>query len=1086
MAAVDADGVATSSASVQAILNAAQANDVIDGVLDVSNNAPTTLALGANIITLTATDSAGNTATQTITINVTDQTKPVLNAPSSITVPATDNAGTAKTNAAIQAFLATATATDNVDNQVTVTNDAPATLPIGTTTVTFTATDAAGNVQTAQASITVADENAPTLTAPASITVAATDANGTAQSNAAIQAFLNGATATDNVTTNLSISNNAPAVFPLGETKVTFSVSDGVNQSTQTATVTVTDQTAPEFDSILSPQSVLAGSDGINRNAPQIESIVAQISATDNVYAEVAIEINLPDTLALGENTLIATATDNAGNTAQMSVVIVVQLDPNAPELSVPDDVVLDILNPTDTIANTDSDVVSFIAQATANDTLDGDLSNRITNDVPATLSIGSYTVTFSVSDSAGNTTSDTAIIEVIIRDMDEDGLPDHVEISNGLDPNDPADALLDSDGDGVSNIDEYQTGTDLNIDDVAPILTIPADIFITATGKFTGVNLGQASATDAKDGALTPTPSVTGPFESGVTEILWTVNDAQGNVASATQMLYITPLVTLTPDSISGEGSTIPVTVSLSGEAVDYPVTVTLDINGTASQDDFSIDSTELTIESGTSATVNLSIIEDNIVDSGEDIVISIVNAQNAEIGSLDTRTVTILEENVAPILNVVILQNDMQTKTISQDGGVVSLEVNITDVNTADEHTVVFDENTNALPQALLESTTLTFDPSTINEGVYDGQVTVTDNGVDELSSTFEFVYRVIAAAPVLSADTDSDGDGTSDAEEGLGDADNDGIPDYKDNIPEANLAPIVAGSTQVIEASPGTTIALGKTVFAAGTDAVGLTEEQVEEVTGTQDSDFEYPSGLLDFVISGAKPGDSYRLVIPLGGPIPANAVFRKFSESNGWSDFVEDANNSISSAMDIDGACPSIGSSAYQSGLTEGDTCLELFIEDGGANDTDGAVDGKVTDPSGIAIRFFGPPSSASSSVTSQVSELYVNSGDTSTITLTAMDSDGRLLEGLTVSGQVNNGTLTNFVEQGNGIYTATYTAGSQSGVTTLSVTLSNGEEEASLQTQITLKKRDSGGSTSWFYLGLLTLACLRRVTKHQEK
>ena len=1086
MAAVDADGVATSSASVQAILNAAQANDVIDGVLDVSNNAPTTLALGANIITLTATDSAGNTATQTITINVTDQTKPVLNVPGNITVSATDSNGTAKTAPAITAFLASATVTDNVDNQVTVTNDAPATLPIGTTTVTFTATDAAGNVQTAQASITVADENAPTLTAPASITVAATDANGTAQSNAAIQAFLNGATATDNVTTNLSISNNAPAVFPLGETKVTFSVSDGVNQSTQTATVTVTDQTAPEFDSILSPQSVLAGSDGINRNAPQIESIVAQISATDNVYAEVAIEINLPDTLALGENTLIATATDNAGNTAQMSVVIVVQLDPNAPELSVPDDVVLDILNPTDTIANTDSDVVSFIAQATANDTLDGDLSNRITNDVPATLSIGSYTVTFSVSDSAGNTTSDTAIIEVIIRDTDEDGLPDHVEISNGLDPNDPADALLDSDGDGVSNIDEYQTGPDLNIDDVAPILTIPADIFITATGKFTGVNLGQASATDAKDGALTPTPSVTGPFESGVTEILWTVNDAQGNVASATQMLYITPLVTLTPDSISGEGSTIPVTVSLSGEAVDYPVTVTLDINGTASQDDFSIDSTELTIESGTSATVNLSIIEDNIVDSGEDIVISIVNAQNAEIGSLDTRTVTILEENVAPILNVVILQNDMQTKTISQDGGVVSLEVNITDVNTADEHTVVFDENTNALPQALLESTTLTFDPSTINEGVYDGQVTVTDNGVDELSSTFEFVYRVIAAAPVLSADTDSDGDGTSDAEEGLGDADNDGIPDYKDNIPEANLAPIVAGSTQVIEASPGTTIALGKTVFAAGTDAVGLTEEQVEEVTGTQDSDFEYPSGLLDFVISGAKPGDSYRLVIPLGGPIPANAVFRKFSESNGWSDFVEDANNSISSAMDIDGACPSIGSSAYQSGLTEGDTCLELFIEDGGANDTDGAVDGKVTDPSGIAIRFFGPPSSASSSVTSQVSELYVNSGDTSTITLTAMDSDGRLLEGLTVSGQVNNGTLTNFVEQGNGIYTATYTAGSQSGVTTLSVTLSNGEGEASLQTQITLKKRDSGGSTSWFYLGLLTLACLRRVTKHQEK
>ena len=46
----------------------------------------------------------------------------------------------------MQAFLASVTVTDSVDPAPTLTNDAPAIFPIGETIVTFTATDAAGNV----------------------------------------------------------------------------------------------------------------------------------------------------------------------------------------------------------------------------------------------------------------------------------------------------------------------------------------------------------------------------------------------------------------------------------------------------------------------------------------------------------------------------------------------------------------------------------------------------------------------------------------------------------------------------------------------------------------------------------------------------------------------------------------------------------------------------------------------------------------------------------------------------------------------------------------------------------------------------
>jgi hypothetical protein len=45
--------------------------------------------------------------------------------------------------------------------------------------------------------------------------------------------------------------------------------------------------------------------------------------------------------------------------------------------------------------------------------------------------------------------------------DSDHDGMPDWWEKKYGLDPNDPSDALLDKDGDGYTNIEEYLNGTD-------------------------------------------------------------------------------------------------------------------------------------------------------------------------------------------------------------------------------------------------------------------------------------------------------------------------------------------------------------------------------------------------------------------------------------------------------------------------------------------------------------------------------------------------------------------------------------------------------------------------------------------------
>ncbi|MCF6212304.1 MAG: Ig-like domain-containing protein, partial [Gammaproteobacteria bacterium] len=130
--------------------------------------------------------------------------------------------------------------------------------------------------------------------------------------------------------------------------------------------------------------------------------------------------------------------------------------------------------------------------------------------------------------------------------DADGDGLPDDYERDNGLDPNDPIDAFEDKDKDGLSNLDEFNAGTDPNLADT------DAD----------GINDGE-ELTAGEDGFITD-PLLADSDGDGLSDLIEITvgsdpNDRNDtNFADALSSISSTPLnVVMTFNGIDSETST-------------------------------------------------------------------------------------------------------------------------------------------------------------------------------------------------------------------------------------------------------------------------------------------------------------------------------------------------------------------------------------------------------------------------------------------------------------------------------------------------------------------------------------------------
>jgi|GEM_PF-6697939 len=116
------------------------------------------LPIGSQLVSLTVEDSCGATATDDLEITVEDRGAPVIaGLPQQVTAECGGPAGTA-------VALPAPTATDACEGPVPVTSDAPPLFPLGSTRVTWEATDSVGNSATAPLEVVVQDGTAPAVT----------------------------------------------------------------------------------------------------------------------------------------------------------------------------------------------------------------------------------------------------------------------------------------------------------------------------------------------------------------------------------------------------------------------------------------------------------------------------------------------------------------------------------------------------------------------------------------------------------------------------------------------------------------------------------------------------------------------------------------------------------------------------------------------------------------------------------------------------------------------------------------------------------------------------------------------------------
>ncbi|MFL5756375.1 MAG: HYR domain-containing protein [Chloroflexota bacterium] len=351
--------------------------------------------LGQTTVTCNTTTEDQTPVQATGTVTVRDTTPPAVTAPANVTTSTDNPGGTAVTYGA-------ATASDIVDGSLTPTCSpaSGSTFPVGTTTVTCTATDSHGNTGSASFTVTVSLEDTvpPVVTVPADFTVQTGSAAGTTVTFSA--------SATDDRDGALTptCSPASGSTFPVGTTQVTCTATDSHgNTGSASFNVTVVADTTPPVIQVPSDISV-------NSPDPAGAAVTYTASASDNFDGAIS-PTCAPASGAvfpIGATTVTCTAQDAHGNSSQATFkVTVVLVDATPPAFgNVPPTVTREADGPAGSAVTYDV--------PTAVDNVDGPIPVTCSPLSGKRFPLGVTKVQCSATDAQGNTGTATFDVKVV------------------------------------------------------------------------------------------------------------------------------------------------------------------------------------------------------------------------------------------------------------------------------------------------------------------------------------------------------------------------------------------------------------------------------------------------------------------------------------------------------------------------------------------------------------------------------------------------------------------------------------------------------------------------------------------------
>ncbi len=352
-------------------------------------------SIGDNFVILTVTDDAGNTSTCTATVTIEDNVDPILDCPASVTLIADENC-----QAPAPDFVSALSNNNCGMANVTQIPSAGTPLTVGITIVTVVATDSENNTDTCFTAVTVIDETAPTFTCPET-QMLYSDAN-CQDTVPDLTALITDAK--DNCTgdNNISITQSVLAgTLISSDLTVTVTVSDSLGNSAFCDVLLVMQDTTPPNAICQNIEVQLDMTGWIHITPEDIDG-----GSFDNCgLSSMSIDIANFDCTQVGENDVILTLTDDAGNssTCTSTVTIIDNVDP-----------ILDCPAPVTLNANSR-------CQALIPDFSDA-LSNNNCGTATITQSplaytprgLGEHIITITATDDAGNTDVCTTTVTII------------------------------------------------------------------------------------------------------------------------------------------------------------------------------------------------------------------------------------------------------------------------------------------------------------------------------------------------------------------------------------------------------------------------------------------------------------------------------------------------------------------------------------------------------------------------------------------------------------------------------------------------------------------------------------------------